>query len=55
MSRPDIDRFRLRCRQFRWLAIFMVATVGALLALMYLPRRRCCWPVASIWSRPGNG
>lgn len=36
MSRADIDRFRLRCRQFRWLAIFMVVSVGALLALMHL-------------------
>ena len=36
MSRADIDRFRLRCRQFRWLAIFMVISVGALLALMHL-------------------
>ena len=35
MSRADIDRFRLRCRQFRWLAVFMVLSVGALLALMY--------------------
>lgn len=36
MSRADIDRFRLRCRQFRWLAIFMVVSVGALLALMHV-------------------
>lgn len=35
MTSADIDRFRLRCRQFRWLAIFMVVSVGALLVLMY--------------------
>jgi len=36
VSRADIDRFRLRCRQFRWLAIFMVVSVGALLALVHI-------------------
>lgn len=36
MTAADIDRFRLRCRQFRWLAIFMVVSVGALLLLMYV-------------------
>lgn len=35
MIPADIDRFRLRCRQFRWLAIFMVISVGALLLLMH--------------------
>ncbi|RZJ19506.1 MAG: DUF2975 domain-containing protein [Brevundimonas sp.] len=35
MTAAEIDRFRLRCRQFRWLAIFMVVSVGALLVLMY--------------------
>jgi len=35
MTAAEIDRFRLRCRQFRWLAIFMVVSVGALLLLMY--------------------
>ena len=35
MTAADIDRFRLRCRQFRWLAIFMVVSVGGLLLLMY--------------------
>lgn len=34
MSPSDLARFRLMCRQFRWLAVFMVASVGALLALM---------------------
>lgn len=36
MSRADIDRFRLRCRQFRWLAIFMVLSLGSLLALIHV-------------------
>src|SRR5690606_14417077 len=36
MSQSDLTRFRRRCAQFRWLAVFMVVSVGALLALMYL-------------------
>ena len=28
MSQADIARFRRRCAQFRWLAVFMVVTVG---------------------------
>ena len=36
MSRTDLTRFRTMCGQFRWLAVFMVVSVGALLALMYL-------------------
>lgn len=36
MSQTDTDRFRLMCRQFNWLAIFMVVSVGALLTLMHL-------------------
>lgn len=36
MSQTDLARFRLRCRQFNWLAIFMVFSVGALLALTNL-------------------
>ena len=35
MSPDDIARFRRMCAQFRWLAVFMVISVGALLALMY--------------------
>lgn len=34
MSLNDIDQFRRMCGQFRWLAMFMVISVGALLALM---------------------
>lgn len=36
MSQTDLARFRLRCRQFNWLAIFMVCSVGAILALMHV-------------------
>ncbi|CAN5303597.1 hypothetical protein BH09PSE1_BH09PSE1_04140 [soil metagenome] len=36
MPHADIDRFRRLCGQFRWLAIFMVVCVGALLALMHV-------------------
>jgi hypothetical protein len=36
VSQTDLARFRRRCAQFRWLAVFMVISVGALLALMYL-------------------
>ena len=36
MSQIDTDRFRLMCRQFNWLAIFMVCSVGAILALMHV-------------------
>ena len=34
MGQTDIDRFRRRCGQFRGLAIFMVVSVGLLLALI---------------------
>ena len=43
MSRADIDRFRLRCRQFRWLAIFMVCSVGGLVALAYFIAPAFTW------------
>lgn len=36
MARTDIARFRRLCGQFRWLAIFMVITVGGVLVLMYV-------------------
>lgn len=35
MSQTDIDRFRQRCAQFRWLAVFMVISVSALLVLIH--------------------
>ncbi len=43
MSRADIDRFRLRCRQFRWLAIFMVCSVGFLLAIIHVVSPLILW------------
>jgi hypothetical protein len=36
MSQTDLTRFRRRCGQFRWLAVFMVLSVGALLALIHV-------------------
>jgi hypothetical protein len=36
MSKTDIARFRRLCGQFRWLATFMVISVGAIAALMYV-------------------
>jgi hypothetical protein len=36
MSQTDLIRFRRRCAQFRWLAVFMVVSVGALLAVTNL-------------------
>ncbi len=35
MSQTATDRFRRRCAQFRWLAVFMVVSVGALLAVLH--------------------
>jgi len=34
MNAKDVEKFRRMCRQFRWLAVFMVASVGLLLVLM---------------------
>lgn len=36
MTTPDLARFRTLCGQFRWLAVFMVASVGAILLLMHV-------------------
>ena len=36
MTALDLDRFRRMCRQFRWLSIFMVVSVGAMLLLAHL-------------------
>ena len=36
MITNDLSRFRRHCGQFRWLAVFMVCSVGAILALMYV-------------------
>ena len=43
MSQTDAARFRRRCAQFRGLAIFMVISVGALLALMHLIAPAVLW------------
>lgn len=36
MTTNDLTRFRRLCGQFRWLAVFMVCSVGAILATMHL-------------------
>src|SRR6218665_37131 len=36
MTQADTARFRRRCAQFRWLAVFIVISVGALLSLMFV-------------------
>lgn len=36
MTTQDLTRFRRMCGQFRWLAVFMVCSTGAVLALMYV-------------------
>ncbi len=36
MGRDDLDLFRKRCGQFRWLAIFMVVTIGGAMALTWI-------------------
>jgi hypothetical protein len=36
VGRDDLDIFRKRCGQFRWLAVFMVVSVGLLLALIHV-------------------
>lgn len=36
MSQTDLARFRTMCGQFRYLAIFMVVSVGTLLTLLHL-------------------
>jgi len=43
LSTVDIVRFRRRCGQFRWLAVFMVASVGGLLTLMYVGAPLVLW------------
>lgn len=36
MTAPDLTPFRTLCSQFRWLTVFMVCSVGAVLTLMYV-------------------
>ena len=36
MTTSDLTRFRRMCGQFRWLAVFMVCSVGAVLTLMHV-------------------
>jgi hypothetical protein len=56
LSTTDTARFRARCAQFRWLAIFMVVSVGALLVLVHVIApavslaRGEGGPVAQVWA-----
>ena len=64
MTQTATDRFRRRCAQFRWLAVFMVVSVGLLLALMYLlapgvllargdyPDPPTRWLTQAVWALP---
>jgi hypothetical protein len=36
LDRAELDRLRRRCGQLRWLAFFMVVTVGLLLAVLHV-------------------
>ena len=36
MSQTDLARFRLMCGHFRWLAVFMIVSVGGLLTLLHI-------------------
>lgn len=36
MSQSDLTRFRRMCGQFRWLAVFMVVSVGLLMVCLHL-------------------
>ena len=39
----DLDHFRRLCGQYRWLAVFMVASVGGLLAVMHIVAPAIMW------------
>ena len=64
MNQIATDRFRRRCAQFSWLAVFMVVSIGALLSLMHLvvpgvllmrgdyPITADQWLVHAIWALP---
>ena len=43
MSQTDLTRFRRMCAQFRWLAVFMVVTIGAAMALTWIGAPLIYW------------
>ncbi|WP_269516195.1 DUF2975 domain-containing protein [Brevundimonas subvibrioides] len=43
MPTDDLAQFRRLCGQFRWLAVFMVCSVSAVLALMYVVAPTVAW------------
>lgn len=63
MTTQDFTRFRRMCGQFRWLAVFMVCSVGGLMALMSFvapvvlsmrgdPPRVDRWLQGLVWASP---
>ena len=63
MNPTDPAAYRRRCAQFRWLAVFMVASVGGLLLLMHLifplmltmrgeTRHLDHWLPGALWASP---
>lgn len=64
MITQDLTRFRSLCGQFRWLAVFMVCSTGAVLALIYViapavlaargrfPATFSEWLEKAIWATP---
>ena len=64
MTQIDLARFRRMCGQFRWLAVFMVVSVGALLIAMHVVAPAVLamhgryagsvssWAASAIWASP---
>lgn len=64
MATQDLTRFRRMCGQFRWLALFMVCSVGAILALAHViapailtargdtPIDPALWLEKAVWATP---
>src|SRR5690606_4533186 len=43
MSQSDLTRFRRMCGQFRWLAVFMVGSIGAAMLLIFVGAPLLMW------------
>lgn len=65
MTQFDLARFRRMCGQFRWLAVFMVVSVGALLFVVHAVAPGVLalqgrytgsvlnWAASAVWASPG--
>lgn len=65
MTRLDLNHFRRMCGQFRWLAVFMVISVGTLMAMMHIvfpglamlngreAAPLATWISSTVWASPG--